>query len=194
MPPPASIDIFAIAAHADERDAHIREAGRFGRTLPEGSYGRRNRQAIAARGTRIAARLCAVQHAYRTAIEREPTAACPSSKHAPDHEIELELSEESIYQGFGGKHAFAFLMPSHLGRHFFFSPFSSHSSVDASPITTIAKTIADAAGCCCPIMTARTFSPARRAVHPRVILLARDDPVWSLIFWFRFRSAILDLV
>jgi hypothetical protein len=87
---PASNDIFAIAAHADERDAHIRETGRFGCTLPEGSYGRRNRQAVAACRTRIAARLCTFEQAYRTAIKREPTAACPSSKHAPDYEMELE--------------------------------------------------------------------------------------------------------
>ena len=67
----ASIAIFAIAAHADEREAHLREVERFGQTLPEGSYGRRNRQAIAARETRIAARLRAVEHAYRMAIERD---------------------------------------------------------------------------------------------------------------------------
>jgi hypothetical protein len=40
--------LFAIAAHADEREAHIREVQRYGETLPEDSYGRRNRQAIAA--------------------------------------------------------------------------------------------------------------------------------------------------
>ena len=67
----ASIAIFAIAAHADEREAHIREVERFGQSLPEGSYGRRNRQAIAARETRIATRLRAVEHAYRMAIERD---------------------------------------------------------------------------------------------------------------------------
>jgi hypothetical protein len=39
--------MFAIAAHADEREAHVREVERFGQNLPEGSYGRRNRQAIA---------------------------------------------------------------------------------------------------------------------------------------------------
>ena len=38
----------AIAAHADEREAHIREVQRYGQTLPADSYGRRNRQAIAA--------------------------------------------------------------------------------------------------------------------------------------------------
>ena len=93
----ASIAIFAIAAHADEREAHIREVERFGQSLPEGSYGRRNRRAIAARETRIAARLRAVEHAYRMAIERdaalrppELTAACRFPEQAADKEIELE--------------------------------------------------------------------------------------------------------
>ena len=57
----ASIALFAVAAHADEREAHVREVERYGQTLPEGSYGRRNRQAIAARETRVAARLRAVE-------------------------------------------------------------------------------------------------------------------------------------
>ena len=93
----ASIAIFAIAAHADEREAHLREVERSGQSLPEGSYGRRNRQAIAARETRIATRLRAVEHAYRMAIDRdavsrspEPTKACHSREHAADKEIELE--------------------------------------------------------------------------------------------------------
>ena len=43
--------------------AGIREVERYGQNLPEGSYGRRNRQAIAARETRIAARLRAVERA-----------------------------------------------------------------------------------------------------------------------------------
>ena len=53
--------------------------------LPEGSYGRRNRQAIAARETRITTRLRAVEQAYRTAIDHdtahnppEPTPNTPS--------------------------------------------------------------------------------------------------------------------
>ena len=41
----ANIALFAIAAHADEREAHLREVERSGQHLPEGSYGRRNRQA-----------------------------------------------------------------------------------------------------------------------------------------------------
>jgi hypothetical protein len=47
----ANIAMFAIATHADEREAHIREVERFSHSLPEGSYGRRNRHAIAARET-----------------------------------------------------------------------------------------------------------------------------------------------
>ena len=93
----ANAAIFAITAHADEREAHIREVEQFGQSLPEGSYGRRNRQAIAARETRIATRLRAVEQAYRTAIDRdavfsepEATRACRSPEHAADREIELE--------------------------------------------------------------------------------------------------------
>jgi hypothetical protein len=53
----ANIAMYAIAVHAGDREAHVREVERFGQHLPEGSYGRRNRQAIAARETRAAARL-----------------------------------------------------------------------------------------------------------------------------------------
>ena len=89
--------IFAIAAHADEREAHIREVERFGRNLPEDSYGQRNRQAIATRETRVAARLRAVEHAYRIAAERNTVLEPPESIAAPsfpeptaaDKEIEL---------------------------------------------------------------------------------------------------------
>ena len=93
----ANIAMFAIAAHADEREAHVREVERSGQNLPEGSYGRRNRQAIAARETRVAARLRAVERACQIAMERdamygppEPTEACRSPEHAADSEMELE--------------------------------------------------------------------------------------------------------
>jgi hypothetical protein len=93
----ANIAIFAIAAHADEREAHLREVERSGQNLPEGSYGRRNRQAIAARETRVAARLRAVEQAYRVAIEHdvatktfEAIHAGRSPYHVADREIELE--------------------------------------------------------------------------------------------------------
>ena len=93
----ANIVMFAVAAHADEREAHIREVEQFGQRLPEGSYGRRNREAIAARETRVATRLRAVEHAYRAAIERdtvltppELSRICRAPDHAADREIELE--------------------------------------------------------------------------------------------------------
>src|SRR6266576_1057486 len=53
----ADIAMFAIAAHAGEREAHAREVERSSADWPDGSYGRRNRQAIAARETRITTRL-----------------------------------------------------------------------------------------------------------------------------------------
>jgi hypothetical protein len=93
----ANIAMFAIAAHADEREAHLREVERSGHNLPEGSYGRRNRQAIAARETRIATRLRAVEQAYRTAIERsttyrppEPTRTLRSPELPSGRQIEME--------------------------------------------------------------------------------------------------------
>ncbi len=93
----ANIAMFAIAAHADEREAHVREVERSGRNLPEGSYGRRNRQAIAARETRVAARLRSVEQAYRTATERnttyrrpEPTRTFRSPKFQADRAIDME--------------------------------------------------------------------------------------------------------
>jgi hypothetical protein len=93
----ANVALFAIAAHADEREAHIREVERSGRSLPEGSYGRRNRDAIAARETRITARLRAVEQAYRIAIERgtaytppEPTRTPRSPGLQADMQIDME--------------------------------------------------------------------------------------------------------
>jgi hypothetical protein len=93
----ANIAMFAIAAHADEREAHVREVERSGHNLPEDSYGRRNRQAIAARETRIATRLRAVEQAYRTATEHdtaykppEPTRTFRSPERQADRELELE--------------------------------------------------------------------------------------------------------
>jgi hypothetical protein len=83
-----------MAAHANEGEAQIGEVERYGQSLPEGSYGRRNRQAIA-RETRIATRLRAVERAYRMAIDRdavfsapEPARACRSPEHAADREME----------------------------------------------------------------------------------------------------------
>ena len=93
----ASIAMFAIAAHAGEREAHVREVERSGADWPEGSYGRRNRQAIAARETRVAVRLRAVEQACRTATDRdtaytppEPTRALRSAELQPGRQIDLE--------------------------------------------------------------------------------------------------------
>jgi hypothetical protein len=91
----ASIAVYAIAAHATEREAHAREVQQFGQSLPEDSYGRRNREVIAARETRVATRLRAIERAYRTAIEHdavaapEPAALRPIDR-VPHHEMELE--------------------------------------------------------------------------------------------------------
>jgi hypothetical protein len=89
--------MFAVAAHVGEREAHAREVERSGADWPDGSYGRRNRNAIAARETRVAARLRAVQHAYQGVAEHntaftpsEPARTFRPSEHAADKEIELE--------------------------------------------------------------------------------------------------------
>ena len=79
----ATVAMFAIAAHAGEREAHVREVERSGRGLPEGSWGRRNRQVIAARETRVAVRLRAVEKACRTATGRDTAYAPPEPARAP---------------------------------------------------------------------------------------------------------------
>ena len=62
--------------------------GHIGQSLPEGSYGRRNRQVIAARETRIAARLRAVEYAHRIAIAN----ATPRSVHPSPPQLSVFLS------------------------------------------------------------------------------------------------------
>src|SRR6185312_2108639 len=93
----ADIALFAIAAHAGEREAHAREVERSGADWPEGSYGRRNRRVIAARETRVATRLRAVEHACHTAIERDTASTTPGRAmtlrppgHAADMQTDLE--------------------------------------------------------------------------------------------------------
>ena len=93
----ASAVIFAIAAHADEREAHIREVQSYAQTLPEDSYGRRNRQEIATRETRVAVRLRAVEHAYRMAIGRDATSESPEptkTPHCAEHGVAPEIQLE----------------------------------------------------------------------------------------------------
>ncbi len=93
-PPPRASPCSPLAAHAGEREAHSREVERSGADWPEGSYGQRDRQAIAARETRVATRLRAVEHACHTAIERgtvsgppEPIRTPRSPEHTADREI-----------------------------------------------------------------------------------------------------------
>jgi hypothetical protein len=92
----ASIAIFAIATNAGDREAYAREVERFSQGLPEGSYGKANRQAIAARETQAAARLRAVERAYQIALGRAATAIpgygiTPSDPgQAADRDMELE--------------------------------------------------------------------------------------------------------
>jgi hypothetical protein len=92
----ANITMFAVSAYAGDREAHVREVEQFGEKLPEDSYGRRNRQAIAAREARVAARLRAIERAYRTAIERggeikpDPVQPIHPADPVAGHEMELE--------------------------------------------------------------------------------------------------------
>ena len=93
----ANIAIYAITAYAQERETHLREVQLHAQHLPEGSYGRRNRQAITDREIRITTRLRAVEQVYQGAIERdvipelpEPDGAHRFPGHAPDKEIDLE--------------------------------------------------------------------------------------------------------
>ena len=91
----ANAAIHAISVQAADREARTREIQQASQGLPADSYGRRNRETIAARETRIAARLRAVERAYRTALDPDATPApeltqtLPADK-APDHELELE--------------------------------------------------------------------------------------------------------
>jgi hypothetical protein len=91
-PSTASIALFAITASAADHEARAREADQSSQALPEGSYGRQNRQAIAAREMNAATRLRAIERAYQNAIDYEPPHAYDPTApiHATDHEIELE--------------------------------------------------------------------------------------------------------
>ena len=92
----ASMAIHAITANVVDREAHTREVQRYGQALPPDSYGRRNREDIAARETRIAARLRAIERAYRAAIDLDPTPEPQPAQltirdgRTPDQEMELE--------------------------------------------------------------------------------------------------------
>jgi hypothetical protein len=84
-PATASLVMAAIAAHAGEREAYARDVYQASRQLPEGSYGRQNREAIGAREMDAATRLRAIERAYHQAISPDPTIT-PDHATAIDHE------------------------------------------------------------------------------------------------------------
>lgn len=89
----ANMAIHAIAVNAADREAHMREVARSAEKLPESSFGKLNRQDIAARELRIATRLRAVERAYR-ALDRDLAQGRPAEITAPiekaiDRELEL---------------------------------------------------------------------------------------------------------
>jgi hypothetical protein len=93
----AHIAIAALTTQAQERETYLRDVQFHARHLPEGSYSRRNRQAIADRETRITTRLRAIEHAYQTAIEPDTTPSAPEpagslrlSGHAAGREFDQE--------------------------------------------------------------------------------------------------------
>jgi hypothetical protein len=91
----ANIAIYAITNHAVDREAHTREVRQYSQKLPENSHSRRAREAIAARETRIAERLRAIERAYHTALDHDaiPATEPPEMMHGgrlSDPELEME--------------------------------------------------------------------------------------------------------
>jgi hypothetical protein len=92
----ANIAMYAITNHALDREAHTREVRQYSEKLPENSHSRRARQDIAARETRIAERLRAIECAYRIALDHdatptmEPLEIARPSGRPSDPEPELE--------------------------------------------------------------------------------------------------------
>jgi hypothetical protein len=76
----------------------MREVAHSAENLPQNTYGRLNRQEIAAREMRNATRLRALERAYRAldrdAIQIGPAEPLASLDKAPDRELELELELE----------------------------------------------------------------------------------------------------
>lgn len=91
----ANAAIHAISTQAAEREARTREIQHYSRGLPKDSYGRRNRDTIVARETRITTRLRAIERAYQTALDPETTLAPELSQILPvDRASEAELELE----------------------------------------------------------------------------------------------------
>jgi hypothetical protein len=79
----ATATIHAITSSATNREAHTREIQRESQNLPPGSFGKQNRETIAFREARTAARLRAVERAYQAAINHEGTPALDLSQLRP---------------------------------------------------------------------------------------------------------------
>lgn len=92
----ANAAIHAISVSAADREARTREIQHYAQSLAEDSYGRANRETIANRETQTAARLRAVEHAYRTAIDHDSPPAPELTQilrpvgRTLDQELELE--------------------------------------------------------------------------------------------------------
>ena len=90
----AEAAVRAITADAMEREARIRQARQQAQDLSQGSYGRRNREDIAARETTIADGLRAIERAYRQALEPAPATEFSYITHprkaTAEHDLELE--------------------------------------------------------------------------------------------------------
>jgi hypothetical protein len=92
----ADAAIHAITISAMEREAHVREAQQQSQNLPAGSYGRRNREAIIARETHLAAGLRAIERSFRATIDGEAMPAPELSQllrtpvRSPEPDLELE--------------------------------------------------------------------------------------------------------
>ena len=90
----AEAAVHAITADAMTREARIRQARQQAQDLSQGSYGRQNREAIAARETTIADGLRAIERAYRQALEPAPATEfsyiARPRKTTAEHDLELE--------------------------------------------------------------------------------------------------------
>jgi hypothetical protein len=86
--------VHAITADAMAREARIRQARQQGQGLAVGSYGRQNREAIAARETTIAAGLRALERAYRHALEPAPAPEFSQILRTGNRTIEYDLELE----------------------------------------------------------------------------------------------------
>ena len=90
----AEAAVQAITGEAMAREARIRQARQQAADLSQGSYGRRNREDIAARETAIADGLRAIERAYRQALEPGPATEFSYITHprktTAEYDLELE--------------------------------------------------------------------------------------------------------